>query len=150
MHVNNIQNQMINKINNLENNLNELHSEIKSFIVISEIKDNIYTVNHQIEIIHDIILASRLEILSKNILTIEEIKKNNITIEMYPFIKSCILHDKNELIIVISIPEFTKEKYMKINIEKIPNKNGYELDISVNSIISLNTQVFYYSDEKIY
>lgn len=148
-HINDVQLKMTNKINEIAKNYDEIQKELQTFMVFSEIRDNIYIINHQIETIQDIILSSKLEMLPKNILTIEEIQKYNLTVESYPYIKSCVLSNEKQIITVISIPLFTENKYTRVVIEKIPNENNYELDTKIETVITYRTTVFQFSNNKI-
>lgn len=147
-HINLVQEKITKEINQIRENFIVLESEIKMLVLQSEIKNDIDLINDQIETINDIILSSRLEILPKNILKDEEIDRHNITVEAYPFIKCCILYGKDQIVIVISIPNFTTDNYFKMNIEKNPNKDHHELETNIETVITKEKQVYEYPNEK--
>jgi len=118
-------------------------------MIVTEINENINILSKQISNIKEIILTSSLEILPKDILTEEEIKENNITVEMLPYIKSCVLNKENLVIFVLSIPNFVKNSYFKIIIEKIPNKdNSLEINTETNKVIACENNIFVNLDKK--
>lgn len=71
-HINEQQEIVISKFNILSNSLNKRLVELETFRVI---KENLQMISDSIEEIENIVLLSRLEILGRNILTIEEIRQ---------------------------------------------------------------------------
>lgn len=145
-HINIVQNRIVSEINKLDNKIEKINFNFKLFEIKFEIMENINLIQNQITNIKEIILSSKLKILSKNILTIiEEIKMYNITIEMYPYIKNCILLKNNTIIFVISLPNFTEGLCSNVIVEKIPNKNNeLELNIEPTKVLICNKEIFKY------
>lgn len=148
-HINNAQNNITLVINDFQNKISKLNDKLRFFIVQTEINENINTLEKEINKIKEIILASKLEILSRNILNEQEINENNITVEILPYIKNCVLYKKQTIIFVISIPNFVKENYFRTTIEKVPNKGIFlELDINISKIIVHNQKIFVNVEKK--
>lgn len=147
-HINEVQNKVTVKINEFQNHISKLDQQLHFFIITTEINENINILAKQISKIKEIILASKLEILPRDIFTQEEIQDNNITVEMLPHIKNCVLFKENVIVFVLSIPNFVKNLYTRVLIKKIPNKNNsLELSTNVDRVI-ISKQTIYVNVNK--
>lgn len=148
-HINDIQSKLTNRIKELENHVSKIDREFQFFIITTEINENINILSKQIVNIKEIILASKLEILPRDILTQEEIQENKITVEMLPYIKNCVLFKENVIVFVLSIPEFVKSSYLRMLLVKVPNKNdSLEISTSVEKVIISKQSIFVNIDKK--
>lgn len=148
-HINENQNLIINKINNLQFKLNKLERKIVESDIIREISENIETVINHIKNIKEIVMLSRLEVLSRDLLTIQEIKENNITLENLRDIKICVALYNEILLFIIQVPNFTDEQYYKVHIEPIPNNGPEKLQIVTpfEYILTNNNNVYLLPDK---
>lgn len=113
------------RITRIEQVMDQLHFE-------TMIRNNINFMINEIKKIKDILLTSRLNILSRDILTYEEIQKNNITLHQLPEIRLKIALYNHSLLLILSIPNFGNNTYKELLTKPVPNKM-----ISYN--LSLNT-----------
>ena len=131
-----------NHINDLKNSHLTIENDLSSFIIEYKIKNNIDAINNEINKIKDCILASRLNILSHDILSYEEKIENNITIEKFSEIKLSLAIKEKMLLFILSIPIYTQESYQKIKILPIPNKNNTQIEPSEKEILKNNGKIF--------
>lgn len=117
-----------------ENNLTKIEDEIKYIQNAFQINYDISLIEKHINDIKEILLTSKLGILSKNILTEKELKmihdfKNLIDI------KIVIAFHLNQIIIIIYIPEYTDTSFYKLLIEPIPNKENKCINLNDYNIL---------------
>ena len=161
-----LNNQLINQIKNLTSYINHQQFNISgyletfyqnyetNFIKIEEkllYIQYIYQINYDISLlkshledIEQIILTSKLGILSRNILTEEEYKF--ITdIETLKDIKIIVAYKLNQIIIIILIPQYSENKFSKVLIEPIPDKNNKSIFLDNYTVIIDNNNSIYSS-----
>uniref|UniRef100_U5ETB3 Putative retrovirus-related env polyprotein from transposon n=1 Tax=Corethrella appendiculata TaxID=1370023 RepID=U5ETB3_9DIPT len=141
-----INTQLIDSVNKMKNIINEQNDIIENFLTKSNNKTNqleikihstnlalnFYTdvteVNKIITEIKDNILLSKLNVPAHDILTKEEMRDFNITIDLLPFIKNIVLlKDSNTLIFALSIPKFSECTYFKAYVIPFPNSRLEQL-----------------------
>lgn len=88
------------------------------------LKNNVQAVLDSISEVAEVILLSRLEVLSKDILTIEEINKFQIDVEKLKNIRVSGGQKAKQILIVVQIPNFTRKTFHKLFIAPVPNKNN--------------------------
>ena len=116
--------------------INETLTQIKKF----ELQYELDHIEKIIEQVRELLLASKLRTLNRDILTDQEINDFNITIDKLENIELDVaLHDKN-IIFVIRIPNMETETYKEIVIQPIPNKNKKQIVLdNKNYIVKQNT-----------
>jgi len=77
---------------------------------------------------------SKLEVLTHDILTNEEMTKYNISIE--------IVVKENILAICLRIPKFSNISYHKALIIPMPNTEKHEIDIEITEILMTKSEIF--------
>lgn len=108
-------------------NLKQLH-----FI---QVLTNINLLNDEIDKIQENIIFAKHNIMSRSILTPEEIDFYEVDISKLQEIKSSLLQMGNKLIFVIAIPKFYSELAKKCKLIPIPNENYEELAIEETDIL---------------
>lgn len=111
-----------------QNTIIELEHEINYVQQMYQINYDINLLKDHLENIEEIILTSKLGILSRNILTEQEmlIVKD---ITNFRDIKIVVAFQSNQIIIILFIPEHSEIPYSRILIEPIPNKENKTLHI---------------------
>lgn len=97
--------EILEKLNSFGNNLNRLEKEFLQYKFESQVKENINYMINDIQKIKEIMLSARLGILNRNILTIEEMEKNKITIENIQLIELKIAISNYNFLFIICIPQ---------------------------------------------
>lgn len=111
--------------------------------------DNVKYLIDNIEKIKDVLLTSRLGILSRDILTKEEIEKNNITLEMLEEIKLSTAIFRNNIIFIIELPNYSEEVYEKLYVQPIPNVDGkLQLKVKEKLYLSKGKEIYVNTKEK--
>lgn len=105
-------------ISQFDQEIHQLHFEIL-------IRQNMNTLINEIQKLKEIILMSRLNILSRDILTYDEIIDNKITLEELSEIQLRIAMYNSTLLLILSLPNYETTLYANIIIEPVPNKNGH-------------------------
>lgn len=130
-------NEFYHAISQFEQEIHQVHFEIL-------IRKNMNTLIDEIQKLKEIILMSRLNILSRDILTYDEIINNNITVEELSEIQLRIAMYKSTLLLILSLPNYETTLYANIIIEPVPNKNGHlQLKTEITRVLSLNNILYY-------
>lgn len=141
-HINTEQNVTVNKINQLQLNVNSLEREIYKNNIIRDITENMETLSNHMKNIKETIMLSRLEILSRDILSSKEIEENGITLEKSKYLKLSVATYNEALLFIISIPNFSNNKFYKVHIEPMPNKNKLQLISPYESVLTSNKEIY--------
>lgn len=152
-------NQITDHINNqeviIQKYLQEMENTTSTFLgkitrpaLIMQLYTNINSIHKHLQDIKDIILLSHLEVLAHDILTEEETLKFNLTIEILPYIKTGVLFNDNLIVIILYIPNFTKEKYFKTLVLPFPNDKDEELDEPIHNVILKDNEIFNLNNKK--
>lgn len=145
----NEQNSVINeKLKEIFISRNQMQKDLEVFKTRQLVKENLKYLLTKLEKLEDIMLSSRLGILSHNILTTEEIRKHNLNTDHLKFIKTAVGQTKEFILIFIQIPNFSKKKYYKTDIIPIPNKDNLELDTAIDKMIVYKNNVYYYTEKR--
>lgn len=156
-----INNQLINQIKNLTHHINsqqliikdsleketnaihKLEHEIYRFEYIYQINYNIDLLRNHIDEIEQIILTSKLGILSRNILTDDELHKIP-SIEALANIKITLANFNNEIVVILLVPNFSNKNYFTTYVDSLPNKFNKTLNIDITKeiIVDENNNVY--------
>ncbi|XP_055386956.1 repetitive organellar protein-like [Condylostylus longicornis] len=159
------------KINdNIQNNLNILQKTInKNHILIDkllndvsvenknitkqlqylQILTNINLLNDEIEKIQENVIFSKHQIMSRSILTPEEIDLYDIDVFKIQELKSSLATtNDNKLVFVLAIPILSNEKAIKYKIFGLPNSKFELVDIPNSDIISFKNKTYYLTQER--
>jgi len=127
--VNNQQTKVSNFLSNfsltISKNIATIEEELQIIQQLYQINYSIDLLNHHINEIEQVLLTSKLRILSRNIMTDKEL--NFISnIETYRDIKVVVAYysENNQIIIVLLIPKYNRSIFSEILIEPIPNSNN--------------------------
>lgn len=138
------------KINQYKIELKAINQELIKFEFETMIKQNVQYIINEIHNIKKIILTSRLEVLSRDILTIPEMTEQNITSSTLSKLKLNIALYENCLLLIIEIPQETNEIYKTVLIEPVPNKlNKLELAIKPTIALINKDKIYYPTQTKI-
>ena len=150
-----LQNQvkMLNK--NIVNMEKYISSQIKYIVLNTQIRDNYYYLKicfqihndinsllHFIDTIEDVILTSRLGILTRNILTDQETDLIGSDEEFANIELVSLLYKHNIIIFTLLIPKFDENLYEKYNIEEVLNKKNETIVLSTNEILFKNNEIY--------
>lgn len=144
--LNNETKEIIKKIDNFigtydyEKDIAKIQYEIK-------LRENLEYLHEDIEKIKEVIMTSRLGVLSRDILTTEEIEHHNIQLNNLEDIQLSLALYKNNIIFVIKLPVFTNETYQKLYIQPIPNKYN-NMQLKINKHLYLTNNQIMYEDTK--
>lgn len=137
-HINNQQKIISNILSNYTNEnsvkINNLQIEIQIIQQIYQLNYDINLLQNHIDDIEQIILTSKLNILSRNILTEEELKLISNPEDLQD-IKIVVVYYTNQIIIIILIPLYSTKKYSSILIEPLPNPSNKSLVLEDYTII---------------
>lgn len=89
-----------------------------------------------VEQARELLLASKLRTLNRDILTDQEIIDFNITLYKLENIELDVATKESDIIFIIKVPNLTTETYKEIFIQPIPNKNGQEIMINANNYLT--------------
>lgn len=125
-------------------------SSIKSLKDSTARTDRTYRLRYQIDHmsrlldkVRDLILTSKLSILTRDILSDEEIKLYNITLEKMREIKMQLATYKNNIVFILKIPQYNPEIFQEIYIQPIPNKKKMQIEIAEKLYITKNNIMYY-------
>jgi hypothetical protein len=136
--------KITNKINEFYQAISQFDQEIYQLHFEILIRKNMNTLINEIQKLKEIILMSRLNILSRDILTYDEIIDNNITLDELSEIQLRIAMYNSTLLLILSVPNYETTLYANIIIEPVPNKNDHlQLIPKVTRILSLNNILYY-------
>ena len=108
------------------------------------IQKNMNALTNEIQKLKEIILMSRLNVLSRDILTYDEIINNNITIEELSEIQLRIAMYNSTLLLILSIPNYETALYANVIIAPVPNKDDHlQLKPEITRVLSLNNILYY-------
>ncbi|XP_058979929.1 uncharacterized protein LOC131803044 [Musca domestica] len=142
-------------------NLTKLYNDqtkllIKSMSNVKSIKDNtakadkVYRLKYQIDHmgklldkVRDLILASKLNILTRDILSDEEIRIYNITIDKMKEIKMNLALYKNNIVFVLKVPQYNPKIFQEVYIQPIPNKEKMQINIAEKLYITKDNKIYY-------
>lgn len=134
----------LNNFTNITNNrISNLEEEITYIQYIYQLNYDINLLKNHIDDIDQVIMTSKLGILTRNILTPKEIEMIP-SIEASQYIKIMVTFYKNQIVIILLIPQLTDTPLSKILIEPIPNKQNKSLHIKEKYIlVDKNKNIFY-------
>lgn len=141
-HINKSQKEILEKINTLAHKVEKIDKELHEFKYIQQTKENLQSILNSLEKIEDTILFSKLEILSKDILTPTEIKEYSINTEKLKNIRIAVAQHEKIILIVLQIPIFTVEKYFLTTIIPIPNRDKLELKTEYTHVITCRNEIY--------
>lgn len=95
-----------------------------------------------IEQIRELLLASKLRTLTRDILTDQEINDFDITLEKLENIEMDVATKDSKILIIIKIPNLSINKYKKIYIQPIPNKENKQIVIKENEYLVNKNDIF--------
>lgn len=95
-----------------------------------------------IEQIRELLLAAKLNTLTRDILTDQEINDFNITITKLENIELKVATKKTDIIFIMAIPNFSQELYKELIIQPIPNKNGKQLLLNNHNYLTKNNEIY--------
>lgn len=134
----------MNKIDEFHQAISQFNQEIYQLHFEILIRKNMNTLINEIQKLKEIILMSRLNVLSRDILTYDEIINNNITLEELSEIQLKIAMYNSTLLLILSLPNYETIPYANIIIEPVPNKNGHlQLKTEITKVLSLNNILYY-------
>lgn len=115
--------------------------------IVFQINNDINVFLHFIDTIEDVILTSRLGILTRNILTESETDLIE-NIKEFEQIKVATLTIDDEIIISLLIPKFSNETFERIKLEQTPDKVNETVIFSVPYILLDNKKTPYHDNVK--
>lgn len=122
----------------------QIRDELAQFKYETLLKENINYLINNIQKIKEVMMSSRLNILSRDILTYEEIENNKINIEDLKELKLNIAIQGKLLLLIIDIPRLSENNYKNILIKSIPNKgNKLQLRNIITNILTYNNTIYY-------
>lgn len=114
---------------NIGNAINQEFLEVTKMQHAYQIQYDIELLRDQIRKVKENLMLSRLGVLGTDIISPKEIKQFNITINKLQNIKSSAFIYNNQITFVLMIPKYSKDKFYRIIVEPIPNKNENHLEI---------------------
>lgn len=115
--------QYLNKINHdVREKIISLEDEMKLMQYVYHVHHDILLLRNHMDDIEQVLFSSRLGLLSKNILTPKELELIP-NLENYNNIKITVASYKDQIIIVLLIPQFADQAYSKVIIEPIPDNS---------------------------
>lgn len=141
-HINYEQTNIKNQLNILTNSINKNTIQIDQMQHVFQIQYDIQLLKDQVKMVKQNILLSKIGVLGSDILTTKEIKKYNITIEKIQNIKDSVILYNNNIVFVLMIPNYTEQKYFRILVEPIPNRNNLEIYLPNKTFITNNNNLY--------
>lgn len=155
-----LQSQIENLKQNIENQQRYIKNNINNLILNTQIKDNFHYMKivfqihndinsllHFIDTIEDVILTSRLGILTRNILTDKENDLVRSTDE-FREIKIASLIFENDIILTLLIPRFSTHIFENYVLEPLVNEKNESLFLTSNEILLDNKRNIYMTSPK--
>lgn len=141
------QQEIIGKYFDMYNNINpneiaKLENEVKFLKYVDQISYDIGLLKDHVDDVEQIILTSKLGVLSKNILTLEELNLIQ-NFESLKNIKTIVTTYEEEIIIILMIPNYSEFKYSRILIEPIPNNENKSIVLKDKIILVDKNNVAY-------
>lgn len=109
---------------------------------IHQIDNDISLLRNHVDDIGQIIFSSKLGIIPTDILTKTELELID-DYDTYENIKISIIFQENNIVIILSIPQYSKEILSQILLEPIPNKENLSLSVENNEIFTDNNGKIY-------
>lgn len=109
-----------------------------------------YHVTHLEKIIDNvegIMFTSSLGLLSRNILTDEEIQRSNVTFEKLKDVRLTVATSGQNIIFIIRIPIMSTKVYRKLFIQPVPSKQGMEIKLENKEYLTNDNVIYYNSNE---
>lgn len=146
-------------------NLTELHNEQTKLLIqqsktIKDINNRLttrdrleplkYQINYIGKIIEktrELILMSKLRTLNRDILTDEEIKSYNITLEKMENIEMDLATYNENIIFIIKIPQYNEELFKIIYIQPVPNKLHKQIIIENKKYLTNKRIIYEYTNK---
>lgn len=134
----------INKFRNeIENKISTLEDEVTFLRHAYQINNDINLLKNHIDDIAGVIFTSKLGIIPTDLLNEQEIEIIN-DFEKYTKTKVAVSFEKNQITIILSIPQFSNISFTQIVFEPMPNKMNKSLLLNENNILIDNNQNAYY------
>lgn len=130
-----------------ENRLIQVEDEIEYIQQIYQINYDIDILKNHISDIEQILLTSKLGVLSRNILTEKELTLID-DLEKFADIKTVVVFHEGKIVIILLIPEFSEKPVSKILIEPMPDKNDKSIYLENYSILVDYKNDIYYINPK--
>lgn len=121
--------------------------ELEYIQQVYQINYDINLLKNHIDDIEQIILTSKLGILSKNILTEKELIFID-DIENFKDIKIVVAFHIEQIVIILLIPEYSEKAFSKILIEPLPNSMNKSIFLNENTILVDHNNTVYSSNVK--
>lgn len=126
--------------------INNQKNDIINLQCVNLIDHDIQTIREHLQEISDCIRLAKINIVSKNIMTNEEINfirnrfdKQNVGIhsleEIYDHLEIQAYYNKSKLIFVMNIPNFDEQIYNEYIIEPIPNQNNKTIELPFHKVL---------------
>lgn len=141
-HINKQQNRVKEQLDQFSNLLRRDTKQIEIIQHVFQIQYDIQLLREQVRKVKENLLLSQIGLLSRDILTINEIENYNITIKDMMNIKSSVIVFDNHIIFVLLLPNYEDSKYYRIFVEPVPNRNKLELDIDNKSFIIKGKELY--------
>lgn len=152
--INNISMYIQNQQNGIEKQLNKyvLNFEDKRFNNLENeiaFMENIYQIHYDLNLlrnhvddIEQVILSSKLGVLTKNILNDDDLKHIN-DLNTLINVKTIVIAFENNIIITIMIPKYSEKMFYKNIIEPIPNKENMSIVLKENQFLTDENNIAY-------
>lgn len=133
--------------NAIERPNNTMQKDTKQLYFLS-ILNNLQLLDSQIDKIQENIAFAKYNVMSRSILTVEEIEAHDIDIFKFKEIKCSLLQNVEKFILVISIPNLTKDLASKYKLIPVPNINEEEVILPDENILTFRNQVYVDNENK--
>lgn len=138
-----------NQLENIMNKVNAIYNDLTYFKYETILKENIHYLIGNIHKIKEIIMSSRLGILSKDILTFDEMENHNINLNNLKDLQLKVATYGKLLLLIIDIPRLNQTIYKEVLIEPIPNhNNNLQIVTNINHVITTRNKVYFPTTEK--
>lgn len=129
--------------NEIENKISTLEDEVTFLRHIYQINNDINLLKNHIDDIASVIFTSKLGIIPTDLLDEQETEIIN-DFEKYTRTKVAVSFEKDQIIIILSIPQFSNIPFKQIIFEPIPDKMNKSLFLKENRVLIDENQNAYY------
>lgn len=133
-----------NLFNILANETNNNLKQMNKIILNIQINHNLDRIKDEIEIIIDNLNSAKNNLMTRSLLTMEEIEENNISFEEIKEITLSVLVKQNSIIFIINVPIFTAP-LLSYYVRLIPNTHYETLNVKETIAVSYNNEYFEYN-----
>lgn len=145
-----------NNLKILQDRINESNKLMKNIITQRDIKqwhflsvlNDLQLLDSEIDKVQGNIMFAKYNIMSKSILTPEEIETYEIDVNKFKEIKCSMLQADEKLILVVSIPNLSQNVAIKYKLIAVPNANKEEIIIPDENVLFYKEQTYVNNEER--